>query len=146
MVISIVKITVILDLQFNPHVWMMVFVVRNGWGDEKVDCCDGSDEYSGFVSCQNTCNEVHQQWEWSFWNGFIVRKENAARLETFSKGTLLLHEWIEQSKQSLIVNEEKKSRIGDEIAALEKKIEEETEVLNQLKAKAEQSQPQETVK
>ena len=41
----------------------MEFAVRFGWVFE-IDCCDGSDEYSGIISCPDTCQEEHARWEY----------------------------------------------------------------------------------
>ena len=40
----------------------MEFAVEGLMRNVRVDCCDGSDEYLGYVSCPNTCKEEHDLW------------------------------------------------------------------------------------
>lgn len=66
---------------------------------------------------------------------YVYRKENEERLSTFSKGSAILRDWITQSKEILSQNEKQKLSIGDEIAALEKQIEAEEAILEEMKSK-----------
>lgn len=63
------------------------------------------------------------------------RKENSNRLSIFSKGSAILQDWIKQSNEELTQTAERKNKIADEIAALEKQIEAEEATLNEIKAK-----------
>ena len=63
------------------------------------------------------------------------RKENSNRLSIFSKGSAILQDWIKQSNEELSQTVERKNKIADEIAALEKQIEAEEATLNEIKAK-----------
>ena len=63
------------------------------------------------------------------------RKENSNRLSIFSKGSTILQDWIKQSNEELSQTAERKNKIADEIAALEKQIETEEATLNEIKAK-----------
>lgn len=64
---------------------------------------------------------------------YVYRKENEERLSTFSKGSAILRDWITQSNEILSQNEKQKLSIGDEIAALEKQIEVEEAILEEMK-------------
>lgn len=66
---------------------------------------------------------------------YVYRKENEERLSTFSKGSAILRDWITQSNEILSQNEKQKLSIGDEIAALEKQIEVEEAILEEMKNK-----------
>ena len=77
------------------------------------------------------------------------RKENSNRLSIFSKGSAILQDWIKQSNEELSQTAERKNKIADEIAALEKQIEAEEATLNEIKAKVAESArhpPQKPVK
>ena len=63
------------------------------------------------------------------------RKENSNRLSIFSKGSAILQDWIKQSNEELSQTAERKNKIADEIAALEKQIEAEEATFNEIKAK-----------
>lgn len=67
---------------------------------------------------------------------YVCRKENEDRLSTFSKGSAILRDWITQSNEILSQNEKQKLSIGDEIAALEKQIEAEEAILEEMKNNA----------
>lgn len=66
---------------------------------------------------------------------YVYRKENEERLSTFSKGSAILRDWITQSNEILSQNEKQKLSISDEIAALEKQIEVEEAILEEMKNK-----------
>lgn len=57
-------------------------------------------------------------------------------MSTFSKGSAILRDWITQSNEILSQNEKQKLSIGDEIAALEKQIEAEEAILEEMKNNA----------
>lgn len=51
------------------------------------DCCDGSDEYSGVVTCSNTCEQVKNELEQS----------KAALEKTYKDGSNILKTWMSQA-------------------------------------------------
>lgn len=55
------------------------------------DCCDGSDEYDGQVSCQNTCWEA----------GKAARENLKKKIETYNQGHVVRRQEIEQAKVGL---------------------------------------------
>jgi protein kinase C substrate 80K-H len=55
------------------------------------DCCDGSDEYDGHVSCQNTCWEA----------GKAARENLKKKIETYNQGLVIRRQEIEQAKVGL---------------------------------------------
>lgn len=34
--------------------------------DFRIDCCDGSDEYNGYITCKNTCASEHEEWLYDY--------------------------------------------------------------------------------
>ena len=88
-----------------------------------VDCCDGSDEYNGYTKCENTCAQVHQAWRYECVIHMMCSIENAARIEEFSKGTAILHQWIEQSELHFKSEETAKADLESEIEDLTSRIE-----------------------
>ncbi|OLL23898.1 Glucosidase 2 subunit beta [Neolecta irregularis DAH-3] len=51
------------------------------------ECCDGSDEYSGFASCPNTCSQVHQDYLAAQAEAAAVHRQGyAARLRWTAQG------------------------------------------------------------
>ena len=69
------------------------------------------------------------------WLLIHCRKENSNRLSIFSKGSAILQDWIKQSNEELSQTAERKNKIADEIASLEKQIEVEEATLNEIRAK-----------
>ena len=88
-----------------------------------VDCCDGSDEYDGYTTCENTCKQDHQVWRYKLFFPITFSTENAARMEEFSKGTETLRQWIEQSKLHFESVEKSKIDLQLEIDDLSNRIE-----------------------
>ena len=88
-----------------------------------VDCCDGSDEYNGYTTCENTCQQVHQTWRYPFSFPINFSTENAARMEEFAKGSETLRQWIEQSKLHFESVEKSKIDLQLDIDDLSNRIE-----------------------
>lgn len=55
------------------------------------DCCDGSDEYGGQVTCPNTCWEA----------GKAARENLKKKIETYNQGLVIRRQEIEQAKVGL---------------------------------------------
>jgi len=69
-------------------------------GDGICDCCDGSDEWSGLVTCSNTCNEL----------GRAAREAAEARVRVIQEGLNKRQVMVQEAQTQL---EEKKLRLQE---------------------------------
>ncbi|CAH8301415.1 unnamed protein product [Eruca vesicaria subsp. sativa] len=68
------------------------------------DCCDGSDEYDGKVTCSNTCWEA----------GKVARENLKKKIETYNQGVVIRRKEIEQAKVGLEKDEAELKKLKSE--------------------------------
>lgn len=70
----------------------------------RADCCDGSDEYYGKVTCPNTCWEA----------GKAARENLKKKIETYNQGLVIRRKEIEQAKVGLEKDEAELKKLKSE--------------------------------
>jgi protein kinase C substrate 80K-H len=77
------------------------------------ECCDGSDESSGLITCDNICKEV----------GVQYRKQKAELDAIVAAGAATKREWIAYGQNREKENQIKKAQLEEEIAVLRTELE-----------------------
>ncbi|KAG2175549.1 hypothetical protein INT43_001196 [Umbelopsis isabellina] len=77
------------------------------------ECCDGSDESSGLIKCDNICKEV----------GIQYRKQKAELDAIVAAGATTKREWIAYGQTKEKENQIRKAQLEEEIAVLRKELE-----------------------
>ena len=78
------------------------------------ECCDGSDEYDGQISCPNTCKEL----------GIAARKAAAEDAKTALRGWKTRQTYVETAKRKKAELEAERDRLQTQIVAAEHKEQE----------------------
>lgn len=78
------------------------------------ECCDGSDETSGLIKCDNICNEVGAQY----------RKHKAEMDAILSAGATSKREWIAYGQSKVADLQTQKAKLEEQLAIMRKELEE----------------------